>query len=76
MAASTQNQALSALLFLYRALLAHLEGTRWLVVCLLYSSGARLLAGLRLRVKDVDFERREITLRDGKGSRNRARATV
>jgi integron integrase len=102
-AASTQNQALSALLFLYRevlqvelpwmegvvrakrpkhvpvvltenevrALLAQLEGTRWLVVSLLYSSGARLLEGLRLRVKDVDFERHEITVRDGKGARDR-----
>ena len=102
-AAATQNQALSALLFLYRevlqvdlpwmdgvvrakrpkhvpvvltenevrALLAHLEGTRWLVVSLLYSSGARLLEGLRLRVKDVDFERHEITVRDGKGARDR-----
>ena len=102
-AASTQNQALSALLFLYRevlqvglpwmdgvvrakrpkrvpvvltenevrALLAQLEGTRWLVVSLLYSSGMRLLEGLRLRVKDVDFERHEITVRDGKGARDR-----
>ena len=95
-AAATQNQALSALLFLYRevlqvdlpwmdgvvrakrpkhvpvvltesevrALLAHLDGTRWLVLGLLYSSGARLQEGLRLRVKDVDFERHEITVRD------------
>jgi len=102
-AASTQNQALSALLFLYRevlqvqlpwmdgvvrakrpkhvsvvltenevgALLAQLEGTLWLVVSLLYSSGTRLLEGLRLRVKDVDFERHEITVRDGKGARDR-----
>ena len=102
-AASTQNQALSALLFLYRevlqvdlpwldgvvrakrpkhvpvvltenevrALLAQLEGTRWLIVSLLYSSGMRLLEGLRLRVKDVDFERHEITVRDGKGARDR-----
>ena len=54
-----------------RALLAHLEGTRWLVVSLLYSSGARLLEGLRLRVKDIDFERHEITVRDGKGARDR-----
>ena len=84
-AASTQNQALSALLFLYRqvlgvdlpwldgivrakrpqrlpvvlteaevrALLAQLDGTRWLAASLLYSSGMRLLEGLRLRVKDV-----------------------
>ncbi len=102
-AASTQNQALSALLFLYRevlgvelpwldgvvrakrpkhlpvvlteaevrALLAHLDGTRWLAVSLLYGSGLRLLEGLRLRVKDVEFERREIAVRDGKGGRDR-----
>jgi len=43
-----------------RALLAQIEGTRWLVVSLLYSSGTRLLEGLRLHVKDVDFERHEI----------------
>jgi integron integrase len=54
-----------------RALLAQLDGTRWLAVSLLYSSGMRLLDGLRLRVKDVDFERREITVRDGKGARDR-----
>ncbi len=48
-----------------RALLAQLEGTRWLVVSLLYSTGMRLLEGLHLRVKDVDFERREITVRAG-----------
>jgi integrase len=54
-----------------RALLAQLDGTRRLAVSLLYSSGMRLLEGLRLRVKDVDFERREITVRDGKGARDR-----
>jgi integron integrase len=54
-----------------RALLAQLDGTRWLAVSLLYSSGMRLLEGLRLRVRDVDFERREITVRDGKGMRDR-----
>jgi integron integrase len=102
-APSTQNQALSALLFLYRevlelelpwldgvvrakrsqhvpvvltenevrALLARLDGTKWLAACLLYSTGMRLLEGLRLRVKDVDFERREITVRDGKGAKDR-----
>jgi len=102
-AASTQNQALAALLFLYRevlekelpwmegmarakrparvpvvltqtevrALLGHLDGTRWLATSLLYATGMRLLEGLRLRVKDVDFERREITVRDGKGGRDR-----
>ena len=102
-AASTQNQALAALLFLYRevlakelpwmdgivrakqsarvpvvlaenevrALLAQLDGTRWLAASLLYATGMRLLEGLRLRVKDVDFERREVTVRDGKGGRDR-----
>ena len=55
-----------------RALLAQLEGTRWLVVSLLYSSGMRLLEGLHLRVKDIDFERREITVRDGKGALDRS----
>jgi integron integrase len=101
--ASTQNQALAALLFLYRevlgvelpwmegivrakrparlpvvlteaevrALLAQLDGTRWIAVSLLYSSGMRLLEGLRLRVKDVDFERREIIVRRGKGQKDR-----
>jgi integron integrase len=102
-APSTQNQALAALLFLYRevlakelpwmdgmvrakrparvpvvltenevrALLAQLDGTRWLAASLLYATGMRLLEGLRLRVKDVDFARREITVRDGKGGRDR-----
>jgi len=102
-AASTQNQALSALLFLYRdvlkvelpwldgvvrakrsqrvpvvltenevrGLLARLDGTKWLVASLLYGTGMRLLEGLRLRVKDVDFERKEITVRDGKGAKDR-----
>jgi integron integrase len=102
-APSTQNQALAALLFLYRevlvkdlpwmdgvvrakrtarvpvvltenevrALLAQLDGTRWLAASLLYATGMRLLEGLRLRVKDVDFERGEIAVRDGKGGRDR-----
>ncbi len=54
-----------------RALLGQLEGTRWLVVSLLYSSGMRLPEGLRLRIQDVDFERHEITVRDGKGAHDR-----
>ncbi|MBM3358729.1 MAG: integron integrase [Betaproteobacteria bacterium] len=54
-----------------RALLGQLDGTRWLATSLLYATGMRLLEGLRLRVKDVDFERREITVRDGKGGRDR-----
>lgn len=47
------------------------DGTKWLAASLLYSTGMRLLEGLRLRVKDVDFERREITVRDGKGAKDR-----
>ena len=102
-AASTQNQAKSALLFLYRivlgvelpwldevigaksprrlpvvltqgqvrSLLLELNGTMGLVASLLYGTGMRLLEGLRLRVKDIDFERREIVIRDGKGGKDR-----
>ena len=44
-----------------RALLAQLDGTRWLATSQLYATGMWLLEGLRLRVKDLDFERREIT---------------
>ncbi|XTI72398.1 integron integrase [Acidithiobacillus sp. AC3] len=54
-----------------RALLHELSGTMWLVGSLLYGSGMRLLEGLRLRVKDVEFERREIIVRDGKGAKDR-----
>ncbi|MFY8149152.1 MAG: integron integrase [Prochlorococcaceae cyanobacterium] len=69
---STQNQALAALLFLYRELLEmDLEGVPALVVGLLYGSGLRLMEALRLRVKDLDFERRELTVRDGKGGKDR-----
>ena len=102
-AAGTQNQALAALLFLYREvlgitlpwmdsmvrakrparvpvvlsreevgrLLAVLQGCDWLMAALLYGTGMRLLECLRLRVKDVDFARREITVRDGKGGKDR-----
>ena len=100
--ASTQNQALAALLFLYRELLERdldlegvvrartrrrlpvvlseaevravrerLEGDPALVVGLLYGSGLRLMEALRLRVKDLDFERRELTVREGKGGKDR-----
>lgn len=102
-APSTQNQAKSALLFLYRevlevqlpwldeivaakekrrlpvvltpnevrALLQELSGTMGLVASLLYGTGMRLLEGLRLRVKDVEFERRELIVRHGKGGKDR-----
>ncbi|MDR7486728.1 MAG: integron integrase [Armatimonadota bacterium] len=101
--AATQNQALAALLFLYRdvlrrplgqiegvvrarrprrlpvvlsrqevgAILDCLDGTPRLVCALLYGSGLRLLECLRLRVKDIDFQRHEVTVRDGKGGKDR-----
>lgn len=101
--ASTQNQALAALLFLYKEVLkldlpwlgeivrakkpvrlpvvlsiaevqqvlAQLHGELWLMASLLYGSGMRLMEVVRLRVKDVDFSRREILVRDGKGMKDR-----
>ena len=54
-----------------RALLGQLSGTMELVAALRYGTGARLLEALRLRVKDVEFERREILIRDGKGAKDR-----
>lgn len=97
--ASTQNQALCALLFLYRDVLrvdlpyvegierakqparvpvvftreevgripAQLSGSYHLIASLLYGSGLRLMEALRLRVKDVDFDYGQITVRAGKG---------
>ncbi|GHT98946.1 integron integrase [Betaproteobacteria bacterium] len=102
-AAATQNQALSALLFLYREVLGldlpwltevvrakrparlpvvltrhevtqvleRMEGIYGLMARLLYGTGMRLMECVRLRVKDVDFERGEILLRDGKGAKDR-----
>lgn len=102
-AASTQNQAFNALVFLYRevleapleglgpivrarrprrlpvvlteqevrALLEAMTGVPGVVAALLYGSGLRLLEALRLRVKDVDFDRGEIVIREGKGRRDR-----
>lgn len=102
-AASTQNQAKSALLFLYKevldvelpwldnverakapkrlpvvltpaevqALLGRLSDTSRLMASLLYGTGLRLMECLRLRVKDVDFARKEILVRDGKGFKDR-----
>jgi len=54
-----------------RELLLHLNGAMWLVASLLYGTGMRVLEGLRLRVKDVEFERCEIIVREGKGSKDR-----
>ncbi len=54
-----------------RALLNELSGVTGLLAALLYGTGLRLLEGLRLRVKDVEFERREIVVRDGKGGKDR-----
>jgi integron integrase len=101
--AATQNQALSALLFLYRevlkdplpwindlvraerpvrtpvvltidevrSVLDNLRGVPHLVALLLYGSGLRLLEAMTLRVKDLDFARNEITVRDPKGKHDR-----
>lgn len=54
-----------------RSLLHELNGTTGLLASLLYGTGMRLMEGLRLRVKDIDFERREIVIREGKGSKDR-----
>lgn len=102
-AAGTQNQALSAILFLYKEVLgidlpwlesvtrakrpqrvptvlsptevqwvlSRLDGREWLMASLLYGTGMRLMECVRLRVKDVDFARNEITVRDGKGGKDR-----
>jgi integron integrase len=101
--AATQSQALAALLFLYkhvlavdlpwlgqitrarrpkrlpvvlsraqvRAILSKLDEPYWSIVSLLYGGGLRLLEALRLRVKDVDLDRRRVLVRDGKGARDR-----
>jgi integron integrase len=101
--ASTQNQAFSAILFLYRAVLgrelkglqstpraklpervpvvlspaevalifSHMKGTSALAAALLYACGLRLTEALQLRVKDIDFDRKEIVVRRGKGQKDR-----
>ncbi len=54
-----------------RAVLAHLEGSKWLMASLLYGAGLRLMECLRLRVKDIDFSYSQIIVRDGKGNKDR-----
>lgn len=54
-----------------RAVLQRLNGSQALVAGLLYGSGLRLMEALRLRVHDLDFSRRELTVRDGKGGKDR-----
>jgi integrase len=55
-----------------KQILAHLDGVEHLIVSLLYGSGRRLMEGLRLRVKDLDFDYGQITIRDAKGKRSTA----
>ena len=52
-------------------LLSNLEGVHWLTGCLFYGSGLRLMECIRLRVKDLDFDRLSITVRGGKGGKDR-----
>jgi integron integrase len=54
-----------------KQVLVAMSGTPQLVAKLLYGSGLRLLEGLRLRVQDLDFQMRQITVRDGKGAKDR-----
>jgi len=54
-----------------QAVLSRLSGTHWLLASLLYGTGMRLMECLRLRVKDIDFSRSEILIRDGKGFKDR-----
>jgi len=54
-----------------KRIFAQLEGTHWLIAGLLYGSGLRLMECLRLRVKDIDFTYAQITVRDGKGEKDR-----
>ena len=53
------------------AVIAQMSGARRLIAALLYGSGLRIMEAVRLRVKDIDFGREEITVRDGKGEKDR-----
>jgi len=52
-------------------LLSHLRGAVWLMASLMYGAGLRLLECVELRVKDINFDRGELTVRDGKGGKDR-----
>jgi len=52
-------------------LLSKVSGFAGLIVRLLYGTGMRLMEGVRLRIKDIDFERMQITVREGKGGKDR-----
>ena len=54
-----------------QAVLVRLSGTQHLIACLLYGSGLRLMEAIRLRVKDINFERGELSVREGKGAKDR-----
>jgi len=54
-----------------KRILSKLEGAHWLIAGLLYGSGLRLMECLRLRVKDIDFSCNQLTIRDGKGEKDR-----
>jgi site-specific recombinase XerD len=51
--------------------MANLDGVHWIMANLLYGAGLRLMECLRLRVKDIDFDYQQITIRDGKGMKDR-----
>jgi integrase len=52
-------------------ILEQTSGLNWLILSLLYVNGIRMMEGLRLRVKDIDFEQKQITLRDTKSNQDR-----
>jgi len=54
-----------------RRMLQNLDGVHWLIACVMYGSGLRLMESLRLRVKDLDFDHRAIYVRNGKGGKDR-----